>query len=169
MFVRIWRHTRPTVGRTSAWGVDRDGLETNLLFAGHPGWVWSAPMYDCTFSLRPSVESVRFSRQVIRGALATFDTDFVEAAAVLTDELVANAVSHGSPPIVLEVKSDEERLTVAVTDAGPGTPVPQPTGPRAECGRGLVIVSKLSDTWGVSDLPKGKCVWFELKVKRCPA
>ncbi len=121
-------------------------------------------MYDCTFSLAPDVESVRFSRQIVRGALSDLTTDFVEMAAVITDELVANAVIHGEPPIVLDVKRDDQRLTVAVSDCGPGTPVPQRADPTADRGRGLVIVSKLSNTWGVSDLPGGKCVWFELKM-----
>jgi anti-sigma regulatory factor (Ser/Thr protein kinase) len=122
-------------------------------------------MYDCAFSLRPSVVSVRFSRQVIRGLLATFGSDFIETAAILTDELVANAISHGEPPIVLDVKSDEQRFMVGVTDGGPGAPVHTVADPMAESGRGLTIVDRLADTWGVRDLPQGKCVWFELEIK----
>jgi anti-sigma regulatory factor (Ser/Thr protein kinase) len=119
-----------------------------------------------TYSLRPSVDSVRLSRRLIRGALATFDIDFIEDAAILTDELVANAIIHGEPPIGLNVRTDEETLSVAVTDGGAGTAEPRPLDPSAERGRGLTIVDKLSDAWGVTDLPQGKCVWFELKLKR---
>jgi anti-sigma regulatory factor (Ser/Thr protein kinase) len=119
-----------------------------------------------TYSLRPSVESVRFSRRVIRGALTTFATDLIEDAAILTDELVANAIVHGEPPIGLKVRTDENVLCVAVTDGGAGTADPQPIDPSAESGRGLTIVDKLSDAWGVSQLPEGKCVWFELRLKR---
>jgi anti-sigma regulatory factor (Ser/Thr protein kinase) len=152
----------PFGNRVAAPGVD--GAET--LFTANQAGYGHPPMYDCTFSLMPTVESVRFSRKIVRGALARFDTDFVEAAAILTDELVANAIRHGEPPIVLDVKSDEDRLTVSVTDGGPGAPIPVIADPDAESGRGLMVIEKLSDTWGVSDLPKGKCVWFELAIKK---
>ena len=108
---------------------------------------------------------MRFSRQVIRGLLAPFGSDFVEAAVILTDELVANAIRHGQPPIVLDVKGNEQRLTVAVTDGGGGRPVQTVVDPLAESGRGLTIVDQLADDWGVRDLPQGKCVWFELEIK----
>lgn len=31
-------------------------------------------------------------------------------------------------------------------------------------GRGLFLVDKLSDRWGVDLLPRGKTTWFEMRV-----
>ena len=31
-------------------------------------------------------------------------------------------------------------------------------------GRGLLLVSKLADRWGVDLLPRGKTTWFEMRV-----
>ena len=63
-------------------------------------------MFEHSFPLPPNVGSVRFSREVVRSALAEYDKDTVEAAAILTDELVTNAIMHGRPPIVLDIKED---------------------------------------------------------------
>ncbi len=35
-------------------------------------------------------------------------------------------------------------------------------------GRGLFLVDKLSDRWGVDLLPRGKTTWFEMRVAAQP-
>ena len=122
-------------------------------------------MFERSFPLPPNAGSVRFSREAVRGALAEYDQDTVEAAAILTDELVTNAIMHGEPPIVLEIKEDHEMVTVAVRDAGSGIPEAKPPRRGALSGRGLTIVDSMSDGWGVDERRHGKCVWFQLHLR----
>ena len=54
-------------------------------------------------------------------------------------------------------------LRIGVTDRGPGMPDPRNLEPSAENGRGLHIISALSEAWGVDQLDgTGKHVWAEL-------
>jgi anti-sigma regulatory factor (Ser/Thr protein kinase) len=123
-------------------------------------------MYDVELTLAPTVESVRIGRQLVRQTLTWIDRDHVEIAAILTDEVVANAIKHGRPPIELRLKGDGGRITISVADNGPGRPVVRDTAPTAESGRGMRIVDVLSDEWGVVPLAPGKRVWFQLDVGR---
>jgi len=123
-------------------------------------------MFEHSFPLPPNVGSVRFSREAVRSALAEYDKDTVEAAAILTDELVTNAIMHGRPPIVLDIKEDHETVTVAVRDTGSGMPEAMTPRRGALSGRGLTIVDSMSDGWGVEQRPHGKSVWFQLNMRR---
>lgn len=96
--------------------------------------------------------------------LTSIDAERVELAAVLTGEVVANAIKHGEPPIVLAVGGDEEEVKVTVTDCGDELPVLRTPDLAAQDGRGLRIVDVLSDGWGVDRLPHGKRIWFRLGV-----
>jgi anti-sigma regulatory factor (Ser/Thr protein kinase) len=121
-------------------------------------------MCDRTFPLPPNAGSVRFSREAVRDALAQFDQDAVEAAAILTDELVTNAIMHGKPPIVLNISEDHGQVTVRVGDGDPEVPVTRPARSDALSGRGLTIVDSMSDRWGVDVRRHGKSVWFQLNM-----
>lgn len=88
-------------------------------------------------------------------------TDAVVVASELTDNMVCHARSDGW--LRLELRSN--RLTVAVADADPRSPRLRVPGLGAAGGRGLVLVNKLSRTWGsASRLPDGKVVWAVLTV-----
>ncbi len=119
-------------------------------------------MVSWKLTLEPTAQSVRLGRDLVHRVLAGSDEDCMQTATILTDELVANAVTHGQPPIRLAIDHDARGVTVAVTDYGPGTPVPQSAARIAESGRGLTIVDVLSDDWGVDALPDGKRVWFRM-------
>ena len=83
---------------------------------------------------------------------------------LLTSELVTNAVKYGAPDlgIDLELRHVDGSVRVEVTDRGDRLPtvlrdVPS-SGPG---GRGMHLVEKLSDAWGVVPHPDGgKTVWF---------
>lgn len=86
-----------------------------------------------------------------------------ERAALLVTELVANAIKHGSPPIVVSVECDESHdLVVRVRDANRRPPAARTADEAAEDGRGLTIVEIISDEWGVEPTAEGKWVWFRL-------
>lgn len=119
-------------------------------------------MQALEFRLEPIAESVKVGRQRIRDVLAAQPDEVIEAAALLTNELVTNAIKHGEAPIAVEVSVNDERIRIAVADNGPDLPTPTPADHQAESGRGLTIIEKLADRWGVDQLRVGKRVWVEL-------
>lgn len=121
-------------------------------------------MVSWELALEPNSRSVQAGRKLIRRLLGGLEEARIETAALLTDELVSNAVLHGGPPFTLAVNRENRTLHVAVTDSGPGRPRLRPTPHDAEHGRGLIIVDVLSDQWGVDELPGRKRVWFRMGV-----
>jgi anti-sigma regulatory factor (Ser/Thr protein kinase) len=102
----------------------------------------------------------------VREALVGLPEEVVEVAALLANELAANAVAHGEGSISLTMETDSDCVRVAVTDEGTVLPVIQETSPTAESGRGLSLVDALATRWGVDPASPGKSVWFELVVHR---
>ncbi len=96
---------------------------------------------------------------MIRHTLSEVSTEYVDRAAICGSELVANALRHATPPIVLSVVVDHDQVVVAVEDASSQPPVPRVPGADDTGGRGTLMVGKLSDRWGVEFLPHGKRVW----------
>jgi len=80
---------------------------------------------------------------------------------LLVSELVANAIRHGEGRVTVDVETSPGGLRAEVTDQGHGFAPPSgDPGLHAESGRGLVLLKRLADSWGVS---KGSAaVWFEL-------
>lgn len=90
--------------------------------------------------------------------------EVADLAALLTSEIVTNAVLHGEAPILLDAQISDGRLRVAVHDAAGGSPLPTDASSDAISGRGLDIVASLAHAWGVeqSSAGFGKTVWFEV-------
>ena len=82
-----------------------------------------------------------------------------ERAAACGSELVANAVVHGAPPIVLTVWRRADRILLAVTDTDRTPPSPRTAQASDPDGRGTLIVGRLADRWGVDFPAEGKRVW----------
>ncbi|NRQ49509.1 SpoIIE family protein phosphatase [Aeromicrobium stalagmiti] len=80
--------------------------------------------------------------------------------ALITSELVTNALVHGGPPVELRVRRTGSHVVVEVQDDAPQV-LPQPRLPAVEDehGRGLHIIEVLSDEWGTRSTDRGKCVW----------
>lgn len=110
------------------------------------------------------------ARRALRTPPVELDPTEYEVAALLTTELIANAVEHGGVEprgtVRLEIALDEDRLLVAVGDEGPGF-AHAPRGPEAPLDShwGLHLVEELADRWGVTAVP-GSTVWFELDRSR---
>ena len=85
-----------------------------------------------------------------------------DTAALLTSEVVTNAVVHGDGTVLVRARTGDGRLRVEVEDEGDGAPVERQAARDAEGGRGLALVAALADDWGVERVPGGKYVWFEL-------
>ncbi|CAA9363897.1 MAG: hypothetical protein AVDCRST_MAG47-404 [uncultured Nocardioidaceae bacterium] len=92
--------------------------------------------------------------------------DLIEVAALLLSELVTNAIRHGKGAVRLVVKKLPSRLCVEVTDDGPGLPAARAPRNDHAGGRGLMLVERLANDWGVTPLANGsgKTVWFTLRT-----
>ncbi len=97
-------------------------------------------------------------------------TEWERSADVLlcVSELATNAVVHGVPPgrgFLLRLRYDGALVRIEVHDSGTGVPeVAHPV--LDEGGRGLLLVSVLSDRWGVGERNPGKIVWCDFAVPR---
>jgi anti-sigma regulatory factor (Ser/Thr protein kinase) len=109
-------------------------------------------------------EARRFVGNVLRGH--GLDTDeVVEAALLLTSELVTNAVLYAAGSIDVDVDIDLRGVRVEVGDHSARPPEPRDAGPEETSGRGLHLVEAMARAWGVEQQrDDGKVVWFELDV-----
>ena len=88
-----------------------------------------------------------------------------EDAVLLVSELVGNAVRHtGARVFGLRMRRRRGWIRIEVRDPSRGLPCLMPVQEMDISGRGLVLVDKLSDRWGVDLLPRGKTTWFEMRV-----
>jgi anti-sigma regulatory factor (Ser/Thr protein kinase) len=113
-------------------------------------------------------DAPRAARRLVAAECASAGTgpQCAQAAAVLTSEVVTNAVRHGSGDITLGFLAGRLLVLVEVGDDDVRTP-------RArefhhdddEGGRGLQIVNALAAGWGVRSNPPGKIVWFTVPAQ----
>ncbi len=112
-------------------------------------------------------ESGPLARRLVLSVLRTWGlNNLLEVGELLTAELVANAVRHtGGRTIGLKLLRRPGWLRIEVRDSSRSLPCLIVAEPGAEYGNGLVVVNTLADRWGADLLPRGKGVWFELKVR----
>ncbi|EST28373.1 hypothetical protein N566_22745, partial [Streptomycetaceae bacterium MP113-05] len=88
-----------------------------------------------------------------------------EHAVLLVSELVGNAVQHtGACRFGLRMHRRRGRLRIEVRDPSRGLPCLLPVTELDTSGRGLWLVDRLADRWGVDLLPRGKSTWFEMRL-----
>jgi anti-sigma regulatory factor (Ser/Thr protein kinase) len=114
--------------------------------------------------LAPLPESVHQARQAVSTAFAELGRDdLVDDAEIVASELVANAVMHARTQITLSVERSGVGIRLSVADGSDKLPRWTPVQPTATSGRGLLLVQRLSGTWGVEPLgDSGKVVWAQL-------
>jgi anti-sigma regulatory factor (Ser/Thr protein kinase) len=140
---------------------------------GHAQPAMSASMQLAPSTLAPSQARRNATDMMRRWQLRDED---IQTAELLISELVTNAVkfaASGHPPAIrtddrirLELAYSPGKLTVAVTDPSPDTPVVGRPGTDAENGRGMMLVAALSLEWAWHDLPDGgKTVYCVIAVE----
>ena len=117
-----------------------------------------------TLSFGPDPASAQLARGIVRRVLEDQPDDVRETAALLTSELVTNAVVHTQHPFELNVERLDDRVRVTVADASMAEPVVLDIDPARERGQGLIIVRALATVWGVGRHANGKSVWFVLRL-----
>lgn len=110
-----------------------------------------------------SARSARhFAVERSRAFGASIDT--ADTIALLTSELVTNAVIHARTDVHLSVVRRDGRIRVCVSDENTRMPTPAVAPIDATSGRGLLLVQSAAAAWGVETTSEGKTIWFELDV-----
>jgi anti-sigma regulatory factor (Ser/Thr protein kinase) len=104
------------------------------------------------------------ARGQVRAAIGAWDIPVDPyVAAMLTSELVTNAIAHQpGETVMLVVTCACDQLRVDVHDTSWAVPVLEDAPADAEAGRGLMLVDSLSTSWGFYLTPAGKAVYFTL-------
>ncbi|MFF3459265.1 SpoIIE family protein phosphatase [Streptomyces sp. NPDC002730] len=117
-------------------------------------------------------EALRSARHMIRAATGAWGarerSDEIELAA---DEMITNALMHtdGGAIVTIRVLSGvERRLRVEVEDRSSALPRRRDAGESGVSGRGLMLVDRLAEAWGVESRGSGKCVWCEFMIPERP-
>ena len=123
----------------------------------------TVPCRHLTVDADPRAPSM--ARAFVRETVTFGDEEFVADVALVTSELVTNAVIHARTPVEIGVVRDGERVLVSVGDRNLARPEQQPYSDKRTSGRGLRIVRGLVDSWGVTAHSGGKSVWFTLRAE----
>jgi anti-sigma regulatory factor (Ser/Thr protein kinase) len=143
-----------------------------------PSAWWETPAVTSrALSARP--EEARTARLFVREMLTCWGLEaLTDDAEMIVDELVVNAVLHGTRPglnpksrtgpgpavLRLCMLRRVGEVMLAVVDPGNETPMPRRPDWGGESGRGLQIVAALSHVWGWSPIAgHGKAVWAVLR------
>jgi anti-sigma regulatory factor (Ser/Thr protein kinase) len=128
-----------------------------------------APSHAVEFRLPAHPSSVAAARRRLRQWLGTrqCDAEVLDMAVLVMSELFTNAVTHtDSTEITCVLRADEESVRVEVRDQGckPGLPRVRQATADEESGRGLQIVSSVTNRWGVArdEHGTGRIIWAAL-------
>jgi len=126
-----------------------------------------AERHGCRVRLATGPAAPAEARRRVRDAIRSWQVPVdLDAALLLTSELVTNAIRHeagqGAQAVMLAIASSRGRLRVDVHDTSCSLPAVAEVPADAETGRGLLLVETLSDEWGFYRTPAGKAVYFTL-------
>ena len=115
----------------------------------------------------PAARSAVLARREVSAVLVRWGLDdLVDAAQLLTSELVTNSVLHARTPVTVSVARKRGQVRVAVSDGSPIEPSMRRHSMTATTGRGLQMLTSLADDWGSDATTTGKTVWFTLSTDR---
>ncbi len=118
-----------------------------------------------TWTLPSELTSASRARSLIRRPLRRWGlADLIPTAELLVSELVTNAVRYAQGKIGLRLVL-EGGLVCEVLDDSAALPRLRHPDDEDERGRGLQVVSQLSQRWGTRRTVAGKVVWCELPLR----
>lgn len=136
-----------------------------MMLAAHAVDVCS-PAYTATFSREHA--TVPAARQMVALALREWDLEVLaDEATLVCSELVTNAIVHATSPCLrlTVTRRGEKRVKISVADRSRVGPTKRLcVAGSDEQGRGLIIVDRVSQMWGVDFMRWGKRVWAFLEV-----
>jgi DNA-binding NarL/FixJ family response regulator len=114
-------------------------------------------------NLEAQPQSAASARRFVDETLHRWQCDeLFDVVALLTSELVTNAILHAQSEIELSVSMTPDAIRIDVVDHSAAMPNPRTAAEEDTSGRGLGLVEALATSWGVDERPGGKSVWFEL-------
>jgi anti-sigma regulatory factor (Ser/Thr protein kinase) len=118
----------------------------------------------CRVRLATGPAAAAEARRQVRAAICAWEIPVdPDVAILLTSELVTNAIRHEVTGIVmLAITCSSGELRVDVHDTSCCLPMLVEAAADDEAGRGLMLVTTLSDEWGFYRTPAGKAVYFTL-------
>jgi anti-sigma regulatory factor (Ser/Thr protein kinase) len=111
---------------------------------------------------QPISDSVALARRLTRPLRDELPAHVADCVELVVSELATNAVRHAATPYEVAVRVFPT-VRVEVSDASPDRPAPARDQKSRPNGRGLLIVDKCAERWGVDALPHGKVVWAEVR------
>ena len=115
--------------------------------------------------LVPEPRSASLARRFVAECAGAPKGETAEVLALLTSELVTNAILHARTPLRLGVVRHDGRVLVAVADRNLVQPEQQPYSADRTAGRGIVLIEALAERWGITKIDGGKAVWFMVVVE----
>ncbi|MET7643994.1 SpoIIE family protein phosphatase [Streptomyces sp. NPDC005426] len=113
-------------------------------------------------------EALSSARHMIRAAVRAWGAkDRADEVELAADELTTNALMHTDGGAIVTIRvltGPERRLRVDVEDRSSALPRRRDAGESGVSGRGLMLVDRLADGWGVESRGTGKCVWCEFVI-----
>ncbi|WP_225830522.1 SpoIIE family protein phosphatase [Streptomyces sp. NK08204] len=86
---------------------------------------------------------------------------------LVLSELITNAIRYGTEPIHVRLIRDRT-LICEVADGSSTSPHLRYAATTDEGGRGLFLVSQMTERWGTRYIPQGKVIWAEVALPRFP-
>jgi signal transduction histidine kinase len=165
-------HTDGLLARGETWAVDagRERLRRALEGAG-PLDARCRNVVDALVPARPYDDVALLMARTKRlgtEQVAAWDLDpdhwgldeLAFTTELVVSELVTNAIRHATGPIRLRLIR-ERALVCEVLDSGATAPHLRHPRTTDEGGRGLLLVSQLTQRWGTRFVPDGKIIWAE--------
>ncbi|MFJ8821220.1 SpoIIE family protein phosphatase [Streptomyces sp. NPDC102467] len=113
-------------------------------------------------------EALSAARHMIRAAVRAWGArERADEIELVADEMITNALMHTDGPAIVTLRvltGPDRRLRVDVEDSSSALPRRREAGESGVSGRGLLLVDRLADVWGVEARGGGKCVWCEFVV-----
>ncbi|MCK1797128.1 SpoIIE family protein phosphatase [Streptomyces sp. XM4193] len=111
------------------------------------------------------MEALSGVRHMVRDATRAWRADqFTEEIVLTTHELATNALLHTEEGVTVTVRllgGADRRLRIEVADRSTRQPKVLHAEEWHRTGRGMLLVDRLADRWGVESRGAGKCVWCE--------
>jgi anti-sigma regulatory factor (Ser/Thr protein kinase) len=115
--------------------------------------------------IQREVDSPAAARRWLGALLSEVAPQSMDDACLLVSELVTNAFLHGGGSPTVRANLDGGELFLSVSDTSSAQPVPRPLGTADDSGGlGLVIVQRLTSSWGADTVSGGKVVWARMPL-----
>lgn len=117
---------------------------------------------DCEVSGDPAASAA--ARRFLLQTAGDWDLPpgLTEVAQLVVSELVSNAVEHAGTSSTVGLELADGKLRISVRDGSSLQPVARSFDTVSFRGRGLPLIERISEHWGIVNHPDGKTVWAVL-------